>query len=253
MSRADANTRARLRDGGGTASPSLPPSPETVGAHYLPAARFKVFTPLYDLLCRALGLGAALRRFELACLGGLSFTRALDVGCGTGELLRMLAPLRPEATFIGADVDPDVLTIARAKLTSVGSRVTLLEARADALPLPSSSFDLVISSMMLHHLDTATKVSALREWRRVLSPGGALLLVDLGVPRPCWLKLLLWPLRFPILEEQADNFRGRVPDLLAAAGFTFVETGVYRSVVVAYTARSTPGERALRADQWRQT
>jgi ubiquinone/menaquinone biosynthesis C-methylase UbiE len=89
---------------------------------------------------------------------------------------------------------------------------------------------------MLHHLDRATKLLALREWRRVLAPGGRLVLVDFGVPRSRLAWLLLWPLRFDLFEEQSDNFRGRVPGLLRAAGFGFEEVGVYRSAIVAYVA-----------------
>ena len=92
---------------------------------------------------------------------------------------------------------------------------------------------------MLHHLETQTKERALAEWRRVLDENGLLLLVDLGVPRSLLTRMLLWPLRFHILEEQADNFRGRVPGMLRSAGFVFEEVGVYGSVVVAYRARRT--------------
>lgn len=93
---------------------------------------------------------------------------------------------------------------------------------------------------MLHHLDTPTKLRALAEWRRVLDPRSILLLVDLGVPRSRLTKLLLWPLRFRILEEQADNFRGRIPEMLREAGFLFEEAGVYGSVIVAYRAHLAP-------------
>lgn len=216
--------------------PSLDPP-----SRLIPAARFRALTPLYDLLCRAFGLGAALRRFELTCLDPLTFSRALDVGCGTGELLRFVAAARPTTSFVGVDADPDVLAIAGKKLEGVEPRVRLMQARAEALPFPDASFDLVISSMMLHHLDTEAKARALGEWHRVLAPGGALLLVDFGVPRRRWLKIALWPLRYSIFEEQADNLRGRVPGMLSETGFAFAEVGVYRSVIVAYTARPISG------------
>jgi hypothetical protein len=67
------------------------------------------------------------------------------------------------------------------------------------------------------------------------------LLVDLGVPRSLAARILLWPLRFHILEEQADNLRGVVPGMLRSAGFVFDEVGVYGSVVVAYRARAAVG------------
>jgi ubiquinone/menaquinone biosynthesis C-methylase UbiE len=91
---------------------------------------------------------------------------------------------------------------------------------------------------MIHHLPTTTKVQALRECRRVLDPGGTFLLVDFGPPRSWVARILLWPLRFPIFEEQADNLRGRLPAMLAEAGFSFEEVGVYRSVLTAFRARA---------------
>jgi ubiquinone/menaquinone biosynthesis C-methylase UbiE len=92
---------------------------------------------------------------------------------------------------------------------------------------------------MLHHLPTATKRIALEEWRRVIEPGGTLVLFDLGVPRSAVLRAVLWPLRFNVLEEQADNFRGLVPELVRGARFEVAEAAVYGGVVYAWIARPT--------------
>lgn len=205
--------------------------------NFIPPLRFRALTPIYDLACRAIGLGERLRRFEIALLASASPRRILEVGCGTGELLRFAGARFPQAALAGLDPDASALGRARRKLEEAGRSAELVEGRAESLPFPDASFDLVLSSLMLHHLDTATKVRALAEWRRVLDPRGLLLLVDFGVPRSLLTKILLWPLRFPILEEQADNFRGRVPAMLRSAGFVFEEAGVYGSVVVAYRAR----------------
>ncbi|HEY6005460.1 MAG TPA: HD domain-containing phosphohydrolase [Anaeromyxobacter sp.] len=211
----------------------------------IPPARFRLLTPAYDLFCRALGLGAALRRFEMELVARLPHERVLDVGCGTGELLAAMASALPGSHLTGLDPDRDALRLARRKLDGRGPDARLVSARAESLPFEDRTFDLVVSSLMLHHLDSDTKVRALREWGRVLAPGGAILLVDLGVPRKRWLRLLLWPLRFRILEEQADNFLGRIPGLLAQARLAFEEVGVYRSAVVAYVAHpSRPLSRA---------
>lgn len=60
-----------------------------------------------------------------------------------------------------------------------------------------------------------------------------------GVPRSRLTKVPFWRLRFCILEEEADDLRGRVPEMLREAGFSFEEAGVYGSVVVAYRARQS--------------
>ena len=208
---------------------------------FIPAARFRFLTPFYDRACSLIGLGTALRRFELGLLGPLPPGEALEVGCGTGELLLRMAERYPHTSFTGLDPDAEALAVSARKFSHAGLRVELKLGRAETLPFADGRFQLVVSSLMLHHLDRATKLLALREWRRVLAPGGRLLLVDFGVPRSRLARLILWPLRFDLFEEQSDNFRGRVPGLLQAAGFDFEEVGVYRSAVVAYDARPGPG------------
>lgn len=204
---------------------------------FIPAARFGFLTRHYDRICRALGLGAALRSFQLALLDGLEPRRVLEVGCGTGELLRCVARRFPAAEVTGLDPDASALAIAEEKVRAEALPARFAPGRAERLQFPEGSFDLVISSLMLHHLDTAAKKDALREWRRVLVPGGVLLLVDFGVPRSRLLRALLWPLRFGLFEEEGDNFRGLVPEMVSQAGFELEEAGRYGSVVVAYRAR----------------
>jgi ubiquinone/menaquinone biosynthesis C-methylase UbiE len=204
---------------------------------FIPPLRFRALTPVYDLACRTVGLGDRLRRFEMALLSGAAPRRILEVGCGTGELLRFVGEQYPTARLTGVDPDSSALERARRKLDAAGVKADLVSGRAESLVFPDGSFDLVLSSLMLHHLETRAKIRALEEWGRVLEPGGLLLLADFGVPRSLLTKVLFWPLRFPIFEEQADNFRGRVPAMLRAAGFVFEEAGVYGSVIVAYRAQ----------------
>ena len=205
--------------------------------NFIPAARLHVLTPIYDLLCSVIGLGERLRRFETARLPANVNGSVLEVGCGTAQLLERVGRRFPDAWLVGSDVDPQILDLARERVDRAGLRACFVTAAAEELPLASASCDLVLSSLMLHHLPTDAKRAALREWHRVLKPTGELLLFDFGAPRSLAAKVLLWPLYFHILEEQADNFRGLVPGMLAEAGFSAEEVGVYRGVIVAYRAR----------------
>ena len=208
---------------------------------FVPAARFSSLTPVYDLACRLIGLGARFRAFERTLLEDTPVRRVLEVGCGTGELLVELARRYPGAEVVGLDPDPAALGIARRKLEGARLPARLDQGLAATLPYPDASFDLVVSSLMLHHLDTSNKLRMLRECRRVLTGRGQLVLVDFGQPRNRIARWLTWPLRFRIFEEQADNFRGRVPGLMTEAELAFEVVGTYGPVVVAYRARRARG------------
>ena len=74
---------------------------------FIPAARFALLSPAYDLLCRWIGLGERFRRFELELLAADSPKKVLEVGCGSGELLRRLGLVvayraRPDPRHFGS-------------------------------------------------------------------------------------------------------------------------------------------------------
>jgi ubiquinone/menaquinone biosynthesis C-methylase UbiE len=102
-----------------------------------------------------------------------AFSRVLDVGCGTGELLRRLRAKYPAAVLAGLDPVPEMLAVAKAKLS--GSE-DLRIGYADALPWNAATFDAVVSCNMFHYI--SHPVQALREMARVLRPGGSLVLTD---------------------------------------------------------------------------
>lgn len=97
----------------------------------------------------------------------------LDVGCGTGELLEALSRSDPGAKLSGMDLSAEMLQVARGKL---GTPVVLKEGRAEALPFKDSLFNLVISTNVFHFVRHPG--TALFEIRRVLKPGGMVLITD---------------------------------------------------------------------------
>ena len=99
--------------------------------------------------------------------------RVLDVGCGTGELLSRLAAKYPRARLAGIDPVPQMLKVARDKLSDV---VDLRVGWANDLPWPDASFDVVVSCNMFHYITHPE--DSIREMRRVLAPGGRLLITD---------------------------------------------------------------------------
>lgn len=107
-------------------------------------------------------------------LGPIADERILDVGCGSGLLLARLAASAPSAELEGIDASAQMLRRARRRL---GERAPLTVARAQALPFPDASFDVVVSSSVLHGVPGAP-VDILGEWLRVLRPGGRLVVTD---------------------------------------------------------------------------
>lgn len=109
-----------------------------------------------------------LRRLPLAAA-----SRVLDVGCGTGELLRRVRANVPDAVLAGLDPVPEMLDVAREKLSG---RDDLRVGYADRLPWNAGTFDVVVSCNMFHYI--SEPLTALREMARVLRPTGALVLTD---------------------------------------------------------------------------
>lgn len=104
--------------------------------------------------------------------------RVLDVACGTGVVARLAAQEVGESgTVAGLDVNPGMLAVARS--ATPATSVAWHEASAEAMPFPDASFDIVLCQMGLQFMPDTS--AALREMRRVLVPGGRLLL---NVPGP---------------------------------------------------------------------
>ncbi|MEW6778020.1 MAG: class I SAM-dependent methyltransferase [Bdellovibrionota bacterium] len=107
----------------------------------------------------------------LDAANGLLPKNALDVGCGTGELLFKCAARWPNAHFTGVDLSPDMLAKARTK--NYAAKVDLVEGSVYQLPFPDSTFDFVTNSISSHYYLEAEK--ACSEIARVLAPGGIFL------------------------------------------------------------------------------
>ena len=108
---------------------------------------------------------------------GLRAARILDLGTGTGETARRILERHPGAHLTGIDASPEMLEEARRHLPSGGLRVSRLED-----PLPEGPFDLVVSTLAVHHLDAAGKADLFERVAAVLAPGGRFVLADVVVP-----------------------------------------------------------------------
>lgn len=178
--------------------------------------------PFYDACCPWFGIGTELRRETLRHANIATGERVLDVGCGTGVLTRLAADaVGCSGCVIGIDPSPGMIAVARRNAASAGSPAGFRLAAIEELPYPDRSFDVVLSSFMLHHLPPEVKVTGLTEVRRVLKDGGRLLAVDIDRPANAIWWLVFWPLLFTVAA--APNLRGEIPSYLRKAGFAPVD------------------------------
>jgi ubiquinone/menaquinone biosynthesis C-methylase UbiE len=136
----------------------------------------------------------------------------VDVGCGTGALLRILAAGAAPKSLVGVDGSPEMVAIARAQTSDASIR--LVSADATALPLADASADLVVFLNALHHIPEPGR--ALAEAARVLRPGGA-----------------VWVGTDEDVYDMAGWSNGRVRDELSGAGFRRIrQTSAHEGDVV---------------------
>jgi ubiquinone/menaquinone biosynthesis C-methylase UbiE len=192
---------------------------------YIPAARWRIFSRLYDPV---LALTMRERRFRALMMERVeaelpSGGTAVDVGCGTGTFALALAARRGDARVVGIDGDAEILGFARAKPGS--GEVEWQEGLAQKLPLPDASADVVTTSLVLHHLLPEDKREALAEARRILKPGGHLHIADWGSPSdPLMSALFLVSQAIDGFDRTSDHRAGRLPAFVAEAGFEPVES-----------------------------
>ncbi len=145
--------------------------------------------------------------------------RILDIGCGTGRLLRQAAARFPQAKLDGVDPADGMINQGMALLPP-GSNIRLQHGAAEKLPFPDGSFDLVLSTMSFHHWQDCAQ--GCREVRRVLVPGGRWVLADV-IPKGVMVPMLHF------IHIGGIRQRSGLDAMLAGAGLKVVaETKVPR-------------------------
>lgn len=138
---------------------------------------------LYDLSVGFLFRGTtdAMRRMALPPLveavKGLPAPRILDVASGSGRFLAQLHAALPRARLTGLDLSPAYLAFMRRRLAGLPG-LELVEGNAESMPLPDAAFDAVVSVYLFHEVPRTVRRTVFAEMKRVLKPGGTLVLCD---------------------------------------------------------------------------
>jgi ubiquinone/menaquinone biosynthesis C-methylase UbiE len=109
----------------------------------------------------------------------------LDVGCGTGTLAILgKQQVGANGEVCGIDASPEMIARAQKKARKAGVDVSFKNAYAQSLPFPEARFDVVVTTVMLHHLPKKARADLANEICRVLKPGGRVLAIDFGGTAP---------------------------------------------------------------------
>ena len=193
----------------------------------------------YDVFVAIATLGRAGRiRDQTADLAGLRPGQTvLEVGCGTGELTQR-ARMRVGSSGRGYGIDPssEMIAVARRKAAKAHLDIDYRVAAIESLPFEDATFDVVLSSVMMHHLPDDLKCVGLAEIRRVLKPGGRLFIVDFKRPTGAFAHLAI-----PMLVHHgmAHGMEG-LPPIVTAAGFADVESGDMPSRSLGFVSARAP-------------
>jgi ubiquinone/menaquinone biosynthesis C-methylase UbiE len=206
-----------------TEKPYSGPAPETSG-RTIPWASF------YDPIVWLLSLGKA-RAFRKAMIERAQIKpgdRVLDVGCGTGDLAMAAKALAgPAGEVHGIDASPKMIAVARGKAAKAGTGVAFQVGLIEDISFPDDHFDVVLNTLMMHHLPDDLKRTGLAEISRVTKPGGRILIVDMESTSSGSLSQRLSDVMIQLhgghMAAQ-DNVKKLIP-LVQAAGFTGLDTG----------------------------
>ena len=139
----------------------------------------------YDVMndLMSFGIHRLWKRYTIALSGVRPGQKILDLAGGTGDLTRLLAPkVGSEGKVVLSDINHSMMSVGRERLINDGivANVDYVQANAEELPFPDAEFDLVTIAFGLRNV--TDKAKALASIRRVLKPGGRLLILEFSKP-----------------------------------------------------------------------
>lgn len=197
----------------------------------------RVYDPVVWLM--SLGRARSIRERAARLAAPKDGERVLDVGCGTGALAFAAKSLAPGALVSGIDASPEMVAVARKKAGRKRGDVTFEVAAIESLPFGDGEFDIVLSSLMLHHLPSDVKAAGLAEVARVLKPSGRFVVVDFAGTGGG----VLGHVASLFGHRHARGGAHELLDAIRAAGFSQIDVPQTRlkSLVYVHARKDAPG------------
>jgi len=196
----------------------------------------------YDVSVNIMTLGHARRLRTLTVDHALlkPGEKVLDVGCGTGGVT-IPAKIRvgENGSAAGIDPAPEMIAVARRKAQRAGIEIDFQVGVIESLPFPDETFDVVTSSLMMHHLPEQLQVKGLAEIWRALKPGGRILIADMRRPSTSFLKRFFTSLALHHGHGVQFGIED-LPKLMKEAGFEDVEQLDARFLTIGFVRAKKP-------------
>jgi ubiquinone/menaquinone biosynthesis C-methylase UbiE len=192
-------------------------------SNYIPALKYNWLTQFYDTLINTFLREKTFKSKLIESIKPGNPKHILDIGCGTATLSLMMERTFPEACVTGLDGDEKILAIAKQKMVETQSKIRLIQAMSYSIPASAGLFDVVTSSLMLHHLSPEGKEKTLKEVYRVLQSNGTIAIADWGKPSNFVMRGVFYLVQLlDGFETTTDNVNGKIPEYLTHAGFVEV-------------------------------
>lgn len=159
---------------------------------------------------------------RLAAVSGVKpGNRALDIGCGPGYFTRILAQAAaPGGSAVG--VDASEAAVAQARKVTPLENCTFVNGVAEDIDAPDGTYDVVVSSLMMHHLPEDLRPRVVDEMFRVLRPGGSVLIADFRPPASQLGRRIIGAITGPMMKDTAVDL---IEPMTRTAGFEQIVIG----------------------------
>jgi len=201
---------------------------------YVPALGFNWLTKYYDWLISNFFPEKKIKTTLIDQANIVQGETVMDFGSGTGTLCMMMKQRYPGSNIIGLDIDEKIISIAGKKIQKANLDIRFLQYDGNAIPMADNSVDKIVTSFVLHHLNTVIKEKMFREFHRVLKPGGELHVADFEKPANLYTKLAFQLVRWVDGGECTSiNVKGKLRELIERNRFTWFTGGNYFNTIIA--------------------